>query len=250
MFALLWAYLIYFNMDTTTFGVVKKIFSVTLVAVFMLSFSTSFAREKNTGPNSDSSVEAKREELQNKRLERRTLVEVRKEEFKTERQEKIEQRKLEFQEKLEARLEEKAENLANHLNSLNDVLTDNYLKHLDKLEDVLDKILVRVEAMENERGLDLSSVREAAGTARSEIDTARDAVFAQKEKVYTAVIQNRQDLGPTIREMMAEFKQDHVALRDILKDARRAVVDVLGALKDELSEFNDKKVGESASGEE
>ncbi|OGZ61823.1 MAG: hypothetical protein A3H51_00265 [Candidatus Spechtbacteria bacterium RIFCSPLOWO2_02_FULL_38_8] len=218
---------------------IKKTLALVLVFNFMFGFSATFAYGKDNASTRGVAVEIKKQELETDRVERKTNFETRKQELNTKRQKKLERKQLEFKEKLEARLEERAERLANHLNNLNAVLTDNYLKHLDKMEEVLDKILVRAGTIEEEKGLDLSSVEEAAETVRQKIEAARDAVLEQKEKVYVATIETKEDIGPTLREMMAEFKQDHSALREMLKDARRAIVDVFMALKDGLSDLND-----------
>ena len=212
--------------------------SLILISVFALIFAYTpiivhgVEDDGNTGRSNvaerEARFEERKQELEQKREERKVEFEERRQEL----EQKREERKVEFLEEMEERLQERAEKLAERLNEKNDKLADAYLRHLNKMEVVLDKILVRTDKLEAEHELDLSEVRTTGEMVRDNIDAAREEVFLQKEKVYTVVVENKEQLGEAFRTVIQQFKADHGALREELKNARSAIRDFFQELKD------------------
>ena len=100
---------------------------------------------------------------------------------------------------------------------------------LTRLTAILEKIKTRTDKAET-AGLDVSTVRTLITEAETAIQTASDAIAAQEGKSYAIDISDETALGVTAGEVIKELRDDLTTVRELVFDARQAVVDVLKAL--------------------
>lgn len=131
-----------------------------------------------------------------------------------------------------------ATKLATQFADLNQKWTTEFSKQLDQMEGILGKIEVRAAA-DAQNGRDTSSTTAAVTTARTAIQSARDAVAAQVLKTYavdpttlpttgTSTSSGQEKMMKTLRQSFQAIQKslfkDLFALRDgPMKDARKAV---------------------------
>jgi|SRR3989344_4360544 len=156
--------------------------------------------------------------------------------------ERVEERRTEFESRIaEIRDEQRrrlAERIAENLNRVNDVLIGNYLRFLDHLGDLLDRMEDRAIKF-GERGADISGVAPKVETARGEIESAKEMVLVQQEKVYVAEITSLDNLRDDFKKTAEEFRADHQAIRrEVLSAAKDAVREAFTALKDAAKTFS------------
>lgn len=123
------------------------------------------------------------------------------------------------------------EQLNNKLAAMNARFTTRFDHIITRLTELLAKIVSRTDKAE-ERGYDVTVVREAITTAEAAIETAQAAVNAQAEKVYIIEITDEERLGQAVQEAISLLKADIKATRGVVADAKEAVHAVLKALAD------------------
>jgi DNA repair exonuclease SbcCD ATPase subunit len=168
-----------------------------------------------------------REEIQRlieqNRIEFRNQVQNKREEMKT----KIDALKEKLRERLRERISERkrtiVERIYDRINALNERMTDHYMDVLDHLEKVLERIESRT-AKAKLNGRDVSSVEAAIEKAHQAINTAREAVKAQAEKVYQPPeITTEGNLKLDVGKLRQQLHDDLKAVEKLVKDARDAV---------------------------
>ena len=167
----------------------------------------------------------------------------------------IEERKVQLRAELEERLteraKERAEQVANSLNRVNDNVTDAMLNHLNALENALNALMARVDKISEGSGADLASTIAAADDAYARIAFARDAVLAQKEKVYTVEIDSVENVGVVFREVSKQLKDDlRILISEELRPAKEAVRIAFSELKAAIQEAREEHEGENDSEDE
>lgn len=176
-------------------------------------------------------------------MDRREEFLKRWEAVKERRQDKLQSMRERLKERLENVPDERkqviAENLAERLNAVNDTHANNELRFLEKNENLLVKIEERASALKN-KGADISAVTTAIANAQGDISNAKEAVLAQKDKVYSLDQNSTEPIGKTFAGLVSQMNRDHQALRnDSLKTAKNSVRSALMALKDAAKSFND-----------
>jgi len=174
------------------------------------------------------------EEFQQNREEIKRLIEQNRIEFRNQIQEKREEMKAkikalkeQLREKLRERISERkqkiVERIYERINALNERMTDHYLDVLDHLKKVLERIESRT-AKAKLNGRDVTQVEAAIEKAHGAIDTAREAVKAQAEKVYQPPeITTEENLKLDVGKLRQQLHDDLKAVEKLVKDARDAV---------------------------
>jgi hypothetical protein len=167
-------------------------------------------------------VEVQRQIEQN-RIEFRNQIQNKREEMKT----KIDALKEKLRERLRERIGERkraiVEKIYDRINVLNERMTDHYMDVLDHLEKVLERIESRT-AKAKLNGRDVTSVESAIEKAHQAINTAREAVKAQAEKVYQPPeITTEANLKLDVGKLRQQLHDDLRAVEKLVKDARDAV---------------------------
>jgi chromosome segregation ATPase len=145
-------------------------------------------------------------------------------------------RKEELKEKLAALCEERkvkaADKITETMNSRNDTWVDHWNTVLTRLSEILEKTKSRRDKLQ-EAGKDVTVVTTAITTAQSAISSAQAAVTAQSEKTYSysGDASTTCRLGDDIREAQQTFSADVKSVITLLNTTRRAVADVLSALR-------------------
>jgi hypothetical protein len=202
----------------------KKFFlRINILLLIFISPIAIFAQNISTSEASPSA-------LQNKKIKRINIQEL--------REEVIEKNKAireEFKEKLKALKDEKkqtiVERIDNKITNLNKLHTDRFNNILERLGNILDRIQEKVNTLEAQEK-DVSSLNSLIDISITKISEAQTAVNEQAAKDYIINIQSEQNLGQTISAVHLEFKNDIKSVRDLVKDARRSVLDLILELKD------------------
>ena len=141
--------------------------------------------------------------------------------LKRNRQE-IQTRRQEFKEKVNQIRDEKKQQILEHISSqltlINGRTTQAMLKHLERIQALLNKIKVRMPAVD-------------IAAAQTKINEAEAAVNAQAEKEYVIEFINESGLRVGASAAKTQFRADIKAVREKVRLARQAVVDVLKAAK-------------------
>jgi len=161
--------------------------------------------------------------IEQNRIEFRNQVQSKREEMKT----KIDALKEKLRERLRERISERkraiVERIYDRINALNERMTDHYMDVLDHLEKVLERIESRT-AKAKLNGRDVTSVESAIEKAHQAINTAREAVKAQAEKVYQPPqITTEANLKLDVGKLRQQLHDDLKAVEKLVKDARDAV---------------------------
>jgi len=176
----------------------------------------------------------------------------------------LEQRKLELKDAIEAKradmathLQERVsdenkqrvvEKIDQRFDALNEKLTNHFINVLDRLDAILLKIKVRAEKAKT-NGADISAVEVAIEAAEEAIAEARTAAEEQALKTYTIEIEGEETLRANVGEVRQQLGDDLKGVREIIKEARAAVVDSLKVLA-RIQNVNDEVEGEEEEDED
>ena len=131
-------------------------------------------------------------------------------------------KKVEFRERITQVRDEKKQQILEHINSqltlINERATKAMLNHLEQLQALLDKIKARVPAVDTT-------------AAQAKIDEAKAAVEAQAAKEYVIEFTDETGLHVGASTAKTQLWTDLKAVREKVRLARQAVVDVLKAAK-------------------
>lgn len=145
--------------------------------------------------------------------------------------EQLEQKKLEYQNQLRERLnniktERKRkviERIYEGINTLNEIMTNHYLRVLNQLEDVLERIESRTVKAKL-KGFDTARVEEAIATAYNSIESARNSVKSQAQKIYQPPeINSEETLRIDVGKLRQQLHTDLKAVEKLVKEAREKV---------------------------
>lgn len=176
----------------------------------------------------------KAEEFKKQREEMRKEIEERqkqiRETVKTKREQMI-QRIEQYREQLRERLKKIAnetkrkivERIYQRINDLNERITNHFLNVLDRLEEILERIESRT-AKAVLHGRDVSEAEKAIEAAWTAIETAREAVKVQAEKVYQPPeISSEENLRIKVGALRQQLHSDLKAVEKLVKEARDRV---------------------------
>jgi len=146
---------------------------------------------------------------------------------------KREKETLEFRKRLTRINDEKkqaiVEKISERLQTLNEKWVEQWNKVLLRLAEVLTK-LEKVVAEAKSEGKDVAAVEEAIALARTKILTAQAAVATQSQKTYPITISTEENLGQDVRSAINLFHNDIKNVREVVAEAKEAVVSVYQAL--------------------
>lgn len=130
--------------------------------------------------------------------------------------------RAEFRQKITQIRDEKKkeilEHVSNRLKLINDQATKAMLNHLARIQALLDKIKARAPAVD-------------ATTAQAKIDEAKAAVETQAAKEYVIEFSSEAGLRVGASTAKTTLRADIKAVREKVRLARQAVIDVLKAAK-------------------
>lgn len=191
--------------------------------------------------------EENRNKIQNLKDQSKTMIQVIIDNAKQERTElksKVQTVKEEVQtttEEIKAKLKKESnaikneakkistEKIIDSINNLNAKLTEQLLDKTSQIENVVLGIESRIIKGE-EKGLDVSKVKETLSHAKLKINTSKDTILSQKAKTYTVAVTDEATLKSKIKEIRDGFKKDITATRKTVVDAHTAVKNVAVAL--------------------
>ena len=175
-----------------------------------------------------------KEEFQQNRAEMQRLIKQNQVEFRNQIREKREEMKTQIEalkEQLRKRLKERiserkraiVERVYERINALNEIMTNHYLDILDHLEKVLERIESRT-AKAKLNGRDVTQVEAAIEKAHQAINTAREAVKVQAEKIYQPPeITSEENLRLDVGKLRQQLHNDLKSVEKLVKEARDAV---------------------------
>lgn len=150
-------------------------------------------------------------QIQNKREEMKTKIEALKEQLKARLKERISEQKQKIVERIYERI-----------GNLNERITNHYLDVLGNLEKVLERVESRA-AKAKLNGKDVTQVEAAIEKAHQAINTAREAVKVQANKVYQPPeITTEKNLKLDVGKLRQQLHNDLKAVEKLVKDARDA----------------------------
>ncbi|MEX2144823.1 MAG: hypothetical protein WD712_00370 [Candidatus Spechtbacterales bacterium] len=213
----------------------KRLFILSLVLIFAAgSLAPALAHTEEEEAERAGLLE-RAGELREEYEARRQETLERADEIRQERIAEREERRVQFRAELEERLSERAKNLAEkaaeRLNSVNANVTDAMLNHLNALENHLNALMARIDRLTETSEADLASTVAAAEDAYARINAAREAVLAQKNKVYTVEVDSLDTAGETFRAQAQQLRED---LRALLAEEIRPSKDAVRAVFAEL----------------
>ena len=160
-----------------------------------------------------------REELQERKEERKTEIEEMRATFKEKRED--------FEKKIKIIRDEKKKKLAEKIDqrmaTVNKNQTDRMLKALGKLAEHVDKLEERVTKAKD-KGVNVTSVETLITAARTAISAALVIVEDQAAKDYVFVITDEKNLGQSIKASFDTLSQDLKKAQESLVKAKQAVV--------------------------
>ncbi len=210
----------------------------TLLVISFLSTSTIIAQEVTQSPTPTKRTEAgmKKEEIMNKRNE----VEKRVAQNRLEIKERISSKSAAFKAKLQtlkdAKKKEVVERVQVRLTDINENRTQHYTKVLARLTVILERM------KERRPEADITEAEEAIATAQAAVD-------AQGIKEYIPTITTESTLRLTVGQSMSQLQKDLQETKTLVQEAKKAVMDVAKAQKEEKAEENDEEDKASTSGE-
>jgi len=180
-------------------------------------------------------LEAFKQEMDQKREEFKNRIEETRENIKTEIEQKREELKQRLERIKDERKKEVVEKIDGNMDELNERLLKHYSSVLEKLGEVLVRIAERTDSAE-ERGVDVSTVRAAIAEANESIAAARAAIEVQAEKTYSIQITGEEALKIDVGKTRQALHNDLSKTRNVVKLAHETVRDAAIALAFEMGE--------------
>jgi hypothetical protein len=115
------------------------------------------------------------------------------------------------------------------LNRINQRRTDHFLRVIERLRRILARIQVRADRA-REAGKDVGGVEALIAQATTALDSAEQAVQAQKGKVYEINVTDETTARDEVSATVNSLHDDLRAVRDLVNDARQAVFNALQEL--------------------
>jgi len=159
-----------------------------------------------------------RMEIRSRFLNRQQLLEKAREQFRTQLQNIQDEKKRQIISRIEQ-----------NLNNLNKKIVDQLSLRLDRFEDLLAKITSRVEKMEDE-GLVVTEPRGAIETTQANIDSLREVLLQQAEKVYVPQVVSESGLRIAAGTSYQELRGDIKVINDKLVAIKKEIANILHLL--------------------
>jgi len=167
--------------------------------------------------------EEMRSELKEKQKQTREMIKTKREqmvqkiqEYREQLRERLKKIKNETKKKI-------VERIYQRVDDLNERITNHFLDVLDRLEEILERIESRT-AKAVLHGRDVSEAEEAIKVAWTAIETAREAVRLQAEKVYQPPeITSEENLRIEVGALRQQLHSDLKAVEKLVKEARDKV---------------------------
>lgn len=179
------------------------------------------------------SVQNRAEVRVENRVEVRTNVQEALQEAREARVEARENLRFQLAQIKDERKQQIIESAMERIQSMNDRWVAHWENVLERLAGILDKVDIRIDES-NLSTADKLSVETLVSTARDAIAAASTSVNTQASEVYSIEITDESTLGSNMKTVMAQLRND---TRNVIEDinvARKAVAEVLSALKSML----------------
>jgi uncharacterized coiled-coil DUF342 family protein len=228
--------------------IIIKFFIVLLIIIFPFVILAQEVSTDEAQSDTASAVlqnkNAKRSQIQDRIQTQKEKFLEKRNEFKEKRKEAVEKFKVkreEFKEKIKGIRDKRkqviVQRVDNKISNLNKLHTERFNNILERLSNVFDKIQARIDSL-SAKGKDVSSVTSLIEIARNKISTAQTAVNEQAARDYIIELGDEEKLGEVVSTAHIEFKEDIKSVRDTVKDARKATLDVILELKDLVKNLN------------
>lgn len=202
-----------------------------LLSIIAISLFMFLGIIQVSAQNNGDNIPRDRVEAQQNREDKRAESEVRREEKKAEIEVKREEKKAEIEEKRKERIESFFLRIVRRL--------DSAIARLDKLSSRIDS---RIEKF-NEKGVDVKEARALLAIARDSIDSARENFNSIDDVSELLDLETQRESFGHMREIMKEVVVS-------IKEAHRALVDVIVQLKANSKELNNDEENEEESEDE
>lgn len=240
----------------------KKTFLITLTIISLaLSASASAQETENTAGNDNPAAAPNVPNINLKNIKNRfkeglnqfrSNTAVKKEEIKNTLKTEVENRraalekniavkKEELREKLTAVKDERKkaaiENIETKFHEINTRLTQNFARMADRMEELLNRIENKSQALK-EKNIDVTASENAILKAKSVLETARAAITAQAEKIYSVadVITAENKAKQNIGDLRKKIGDDLKTVKKSLDDAKQAIIDALKSIPNSTSQ--------------
>ncbi len=138
-----------------------------------------------------------------------------------------------FKAKLDLIKDQKKKELTDKINNkiadLNKKYTDKFMEVLDKLSNILTTLTDKANAAKA-AGKDTTNLFNAITSAQNKITAAKTAVLDQAGTNYVAQISGDATLFTSVGQIVRQFEADIIAVKNIVLDARQAVMNVVTQL--------------------
>ncbi|RJR29608.1 hypothetical protein C4564_01945 [Candidatus Microgenomates bacterium] len=185
------------------------------------------------GTDATTSVQNRVEQRIENRVEVRTNVQEVLQEAREARVEARENLRLQLTQIKDERKQQIVESAMERIQSMNDRWVAHWENVLERLAGILDKVEIRADES-SLSATDKLSIEALISSARDAIAAASMSVNTQASKVYNIEITDESTLGSNMKAVMAQLRDD---TRNVIEDinvARKAVAEVLSALKSML----------------
>lgn len=167
------------------------------------------------------------------------------EEKQREMREIAEQRRASLEQRIQEEQDEQrrmtADRVALNFNNVQERLINNFLRVIDNLETVLVNITTAADRMESQ-DVDVSEAREAIDQAEDALIEARAAINTLSAKEYSSDDYGDISLSGLLRSLRDDLHGDMLALRELMHEAREAVVAARAALASAQPEIIDNEI--------
>lgn len=138
----------------------------------------------------------------------------------------VSQKREEFKNKLKNLKDERKKLIVEKIDQKYDLVNKKWVAKWNKALIRLTEILAKIKQRDNE-----GKLSQAISDAQAKIASAQAKVDEQAAKTYVINISSEDKLGPSVRETNQQFKNDIKAVHELVKDAHKAVVEVINQAK-------------------
>ena len=128
-----------------------------------------------------------------------------------------------------AQVEQRITRLAQKIDEINRKHTGQAFRILERIESVFQKLPERIERA-TQKGIDMTEVNIRMNSARESIDLARKFIVSQSETIYPINLVEGENPAVAMRAVRETFRANIANMRNMTKQARSAVIEVIKAL--------------------
>ncbi|MEK7188333.1 MAG: hypothetical protein AAB685_00590 [Patescibacteria group bacterium] len=143
-----------------------------------------------------------------------------------ENREEVSQKREEFRNKLKTLKDEKKKLIVEKIDQKYDLVNKKWVEKWNKGLVRLTDILAKIKQRDRE-----GKLRQVISNAEAKIAAAQAKVDEQALETYVIDISSEDKLGPSVRATNQQFKNDIKAVHELVKEARKAVVEVINQAK-------------------